>query len=66
MIPNQPHIKEITNEPDFNDPQPVSGPRPNRPTVPYPSGGVADSGELKQNSQKLPADKEQKKQTGNN
>ncbi len=64
MISNQPQIKEITNEPDFNDPQPVSGPRPNRPTAPYPSGEAADSGEPKQNPQPAPATTGQKKIAG--
>ncbi len=45
MTPNVPQIKEITNEPDFNSPLPVSGPRPNRPTSKHLSGKAADAGE---------------------
>jgi len=44
MTPNIPQIKEITNEPDFSDPLPVTGPRPNRPTSKHPSGKAADAG----------------------
>ncbi len=44
MTPNMPQIKELTNEPDFTDPLPVAGPRPNRPTSKHPSGAAADAG----------------------
>lgn len=52
MIPNVPQIKEITNEPDFNSPLPVTGPRPNRPTSKHPSGKAADAGELQHQDKK--------------
>lgn len=52
MKTNVPQIKEITNEPDFNSPAPTSGPRPNRPTSPHPSGAAADAGEPQHQKQK--------------
>lgn len=52
MIPNVPQVKEITNEPDFNDPLPVTAPRPNRPSSKYPSGEAADAGEPNEEKKK--------------
>jgi hypothetical protein len=51
MIPNTPHIKEITNEPDFSSPVPVTGPRPNRPDSPHSNGKILDKDKVHQEDQ---------------
>jgi hypothetical protein len=51
MIPNTPHIKEITNEPDFSSPVPVTGPRPNRPDSPHSDGKTMDRDKIHQDDQ---------------
>lgn len=51
MIPNTPYIKEITNEPDFSSPLPVTGPRPNRPESGHPTDKMLNKDEVHQENQ---------------